>query len=108
MRHRIGNIIAGEAVQKESFIEIIQALHLKSPVIIKPNWGFAVCFTEAAILDWVLTALDGDGGSSAVRFARHHKWVAQVHLGHLVFLHEKGLSLAAVHPDRVRLPPLPL
>jgi len=60
MRYEIGKVIVEEVVQKESFIEIIKALHLKPPVIIKPNWGFAVCFTEATILDWVLTAIDSE------------------------------------------------
>ncbi len=60
MRHKIENIVVEDQADKESFIEIINALQLKSPVIIKPNWGFAVCYTEAVILDWVLTALSGD------------------------------------------------
>jgi len=29
-------------------------------VIIKPNWGFSVVFTEAKILDWVLSAINGE------------------------------------------------
>ncbi|MFB0523293.1 MAG: DUF362 domain-containing protein [Candidatus Bathyarchaeia archaeon] len=58
--HRIGNVIVEESVDRESFIEIIKKLDLKPPVIIKPNWGFSVCFTEATILDWVFSAIDGD------------------------------------------------
>ncbi|MFX0064018.1 MAG: DUF362 domain-containing protein [Candidatus Hermodarchaeota archaeon] len=57
---KIGNVIVGESVNKESFIEIIKKLNLKPPVIIKPNWGFSVCFTEAMILDWTLSAVDSD------------------------------------------------
>jgi uncharacterized protein (DUF362 family) len=60
MRHEYGNVILEDAATKESFIELIKRLELKPPVIIKPNWGFSVCFTEAAILDWVLTALNGE------------------------------------------------
>ena len=60
MRFKIGNVVAEESATKESFIEIIRGLGLKPTVIIKPNWGFAVCFTEAVILDWVLTALNGE------------------------------------------------
>jgi hypothetical protein len=57
---KIGNTVVEESVNKESFIEIIEGLHLKPPVIIKPNWGFSVCFTEAEILDWTLEACYGD------------------------------------------------
>ncbi|MFX1507487.1 MAG: DUF362 domain-containing protein [Promethearchaeota archaeon] len=58
---KIGNIVLEEGVvDKESFHEVIRHLELKSPVIIKPNWGFSVCFTEAIILDWVLSAIDGE------------------------------------------------
>jgi len=58
--HKIGNVVVEESVNKESFIETIEKLALKPPVIIKPNWGFSVCFTEATILDWVLSAVDSD------------------------------------------------
>jgi len=57
---KIGNIVVEEAVDKESFQQVIKHLDLKSPVIIKPNWGFSVCFTEAVILDWVLSAIDSE------------------------------------------------
>jgi len=57
---KIGNVVVGESVDQESFKEIIGKLDLKTPVVIKPNWGFSVCYTEAAILDWVLSAVDGD------------------------------------------------
>jgi len=39
---------------------MIESLNLTPPVIIKPNWGFSVIFTEADILDWTLTAIDDD------------------------------------------------
>ena len=58
--NRIGNVVVEESVNKESFTEIIGGLDLKPPVIIKPNWGFSVCFTEAEILDWALEACNGD------------------------------------------------
>jgi uncharacterized protein (DUF362 family) len=57
---KIGNVVVAESVNKDSFTEIIGELDLKPPVIIKPNWGFSVCFTEATILDWVLSAVDSD------------------------------------------------
>jgi uncharacterized protein (DUF362 family) len=55
-----GNVIVEESADEETFIKLIEELDLKPPVIIKPNWGFSVCYTEATILDWVLTAVDGD------------------------------------------------
>jgi uncharacterized protein (DUF362 family) len=39
---------------------MIKGLNLRPPVVIKPNWGFSVVFTEADILDWTLEAIDGD------------------------------------------------
>lgn len=45
---------------REDFIELVGRLDLKSPVIIKPNWGTSVCFTEAEIIDWTLEAIDGN------------------------------------------------
>ena len=57
---KIGDVIVEESVEKDSFMEVIKDLDLKPPVIIKPNWGFSVCFTEATMMDWVLSALDGD------------------------------------------------
>lgn len=57
---KIGNIVIDEAVNEESFKQIIEDLDLKPPVIIKPNLGFSVCFTEAVILDWVLSAINSE------------------------------------------------
>ncbi|MFX0086653.1 MAG: DUF362 domain-containing protein [Candidatus Hodarchaeota archaeon] len=57
---KIGNIVVEEATNKDSFQKVIEQLGLKPPVIIKPNWGFSVCFTEAIILDWVLSAINSE------------------------------------------------
>jgi len=57
---KIGNVVLEESANEEAFIKLIEELDLKPPVIIKPNLGFSVCYTEATILDWVLTAVDGD------------------------------------------------
>ncbi len=57
---KFGRVSFRDGVRKESFIEMIKALNLKPPVVIKPNWGFSVIFTEAEILDWTLDAIDGD------------------------------------------------
>jgi len=45
---------------REDFIELVRGLDLRPPVIVKPNWGTSVCFTEAEIIDWTLEAIDGD------------------------------------------------
>ena len=57
---KIGNAVVEKPVDEESFAKIIKGLHLKPPVIVKPNWGTSSCFTEAVILDWVLSAVDSD------------------------------------------------
>ncbi|MFW9839185.1 MAG: hypothetical protein ACFFE7_16845, partial [Candidatus Thorarchaeota archaeon] len=56
---KLGRVSFQDGVHRESFIEIIKQLDLKPPVVIKPNWGFSVVFTEADILDWTLAAIDG-------------------------------------------------
>jgi uncharacterized protein (DUF362 family) len=58
--NKFGKVIVEEAVDKEIFIELVRSLQLKPPIVIKPNWGFSVCFTEAVILDWTLEACGGD------------------------------------------------
>ncbi|MHA3963486.1 MAG: DUF362 domain-containing protein [Candidatus Thorarchaeota archaeon SMTZ1-45] len=55
-----GRVTFQDRTQRESFIEVIKDLDLTPPVVIKPNWGFSVIFTEATVLDWTLTAIDGD------------------------------------------------
>lgn len=55
-----GKVNLVENGSKESFAELIHALNLKSPVVIKPNWGTVECYTEADILDWTLSAIPGE------------------------------------------------
>lgn len=57
---KLGRVSFQDGVHRESFVEIIKQLDLKPPVVIKPNWGFSVVFTEADILDWTLAAIDGE------------------------------------------------
>jgi hypothetical protein len=52
-------VLFSEKTEKETYIEMLGTLELKSPVIIKPNWGTSLCFTEAKILDWTIEAVDG-------------------------------------------------
>jgi len=49
-----------QEASKETFIEVVSRLKLKSPVIIKPNWSSSMIFSEAKILDWVLSAIDSE------------------------------------------------
>lgn len=57
---KFGRVKFRSGVHRETFIEMINALGLKPTVVIKPNWGFSVIFTEADILDWTLSAIDGE------------------------------------------------
>lgn len=57
---RFDSVYLDTQVDREGFLELLGILDLKPPVIVKPNWGTSNCFTEAAILDWVLTAVDGE------------------------------------------------
>lgn len=57
---KFGRVSYQDSVDRESYIEMIRELNLKPPVVIKPNWGFSVIYTEADILDWTLAAIDGE------------------------------------------------
>jgi uncharacterized protein (DUF362 family) len=45
---------------RDTFMEIVSGLNLEPPVVIKPNWSSSMIFTESEILDWALSALDGE------------------------------------------------
>ncbi|MFX0205407.1 MAG: DUF362 domain-containing protein [Candidatus Hodarchaeota archaeon] len=49
-----------ESVNQKNFRNMIKELNLVPPIIIKPNWGFSVVYTEAKILDWILSAIDDE------------------------------------------------
>ena len=49
-----------QPASRDDYIDLVRKLDLKPPVIIKPNWGTSICFTEADIIDWTLEAIDGD------------------------------------------------
>ena len=57
---RLGSVHLNTDVDREGFLELLERLDLKPPVIVKPNWGTSNCFNEAEILDWVLEAVGGD------------------------------------------------
>jgi len=55
-----GNVMVETSINPQSFRELISALNLEPPVLIKPNWGSVECYTEAEILDWVLSVIQGE------------------------------------------------
>jgi len=55
-----GNVHVATNASAQSFADLIGALNLKSPVLIKPNWGTVECFSEADVLDWTLSAIPGE------------------------------------------------
>jgi uncharacterized protein (DUF362 family) len=55
-----GRVSFRNGIRRESFVDMIKSLNLTPPVVIKPNWGFSVVFTEADIIDWTLTAIDDE------------------------------------------------
>jgi uncharacterized protein (DUF362 family) len=57
---KFGRVSFRDGIHRESFIEMVKGFNLKPPVVIKPNWGFSVIFTEADILDWTLAAIDDE------------------------------------------------
>ncbi len=57
---RYGKIIMEHSSDPTIYADVIAELNLKPPVIIKPNWGTINNFTEAAVIDGVLSAIDGE------------------------------------------------
>ena len=55
-----GKVIVGTAADPQKFSDILAQLNLVPPVLIKPNWGTVECYTEADVLDWVLSAIPGE------------------------------------------------
>jgi len=60
IRLRVGKVFVGRSGSGETFADVVGELKLRPPVVVKPNWGISLCFTEAQVLDWLLSALDGD------------------------------------------------
>ncbi len=57
---RYGKIILEHSSDPKIFADVIAELNLVPPVIIKPNWGTINNYTEAAVIDGVLSAIDGE------------------------------------------------
>jgi uncharacterized protein (DUF362 family) len=57
---RFGEVIVEQNVEPTEIKRVVTELNLSPPVIIKPNWGTINNFTEAEIIDGVLSAIDGE------------------------------------------------
>jgi len=57
---RFGEVIVEQNVDPIEIADIITELNLSPPVIVKPNWGTINNYTEAEIIDGVLSAIDGE------------------------------------------------
>lgn len=57
---KLGPVEFSKSVDRLKFVKQVKGLDLKPPVVIKPNWGYSGCFTEADILDWAFSAIKGD------------------------------------------------
>lgn len=57
---KFGNVILERSLDPSIYGKVVSELHLRPPVVIKPNWGTINNFTEAAVLDGVLSAIGGE------------------------------------------------
>ncbi|MCW4014720.1 MAG: DUF362 domain-containing protein [Candidatus Bathyarchaeota archaeon] len=57
---RIGAVVIEKSNDPSIYEKIISELNLKPPVIIKPNWGTVNNYTEAEVIDGVLSAINGE------------------------------------------------
>ncbi len=57
---RFGRVVLEQSLDPSIYGRVVSELKLKSPVVIKPNWGTINNFTEAAVLDGVLGAIPGE------------------------------------------------
>ena len=79
---KFGRVMVEKPANKEAFAKIIEGLDLRPPVIVKPNWGTSVCFTEAEILDWALTAVGSDAlVVESYGWARTNEAIKTGHMG---------------------------
>jgi uncharacterized protein (DUF362 family) len=57
---KFGKVILEQSQDPSIYRKVVSELHLKPPVIIKPNWGTINNFTEAEVLDGVLSSINGE------------------------------------------------
>jgi hypothetical protein len=55
---RLHSVDFTDSASDESFKDFVKRLELNPPVLIKPNWGCSSFFTEAQIIDWILSSID--------------------------------------------------
>ena len=57
---RFGKVVLEQSQDASIYRDVVSELKLKPPVVIKPNWGTVNNFTEAEVLDGVLSAIGGE------------------------------------------------
>jgi uncharacterized protein (DUF362 family) len=57
---KFGTVILEQSWDPSIYEKVVSEMHLRPPVIIKPNWGTINNFTEAIVLDGVLSAIKGE------------------------------------------------
>jgi len=57
---RAGKVIIEKSHDHTIYKKVISELKLKPPIIIKPNWGTVNNYTEAQVIDGVLSAINGE------------------------------------------------
>ena len=78
----IGDVIFERDVNQEKYQKLVKKLKLRPPVIIKPNWGFSGCFTEAEIIDWTLSSIKGEKlVVESYGWARSEEWLKSGRMG---------------------------
>ena len=57
---KYGEVMLEQSRDPSIFADVVKELRLKPPVIIKPNWGTINNYTEAQVIDAVLSAINGE------------------------------------------------
>ena len=57
---KFGKVVLQQSSDPEIFKKVVSELNLRPPVIIKPNWGTINNYTEAQVIDGVLSAINGE------------------------------------------------
>jgi hypothetical protein len=56
----IKNVSYDQNIDKRTYQALINQLELEAPIIIKPNWGTSLFYTEAKIIDWTLETIQSE------------------------------------------------
>jgi len=57
---KYGEVMLEQSRDPSIFSDVVKELRLKPPVVIKPNWGTINNYTEAQVIDAVLSAINGE------------------------------------------------